>query len=201
MTLPAGASLVAAVARVLRERGTPFAAIGASAMAAHGVVRATTDIDFLVVEPRCLEASYWESPATRGLAVDARRGDAADPLAGVVRLRAQDGATVDVVVGKAGWQAAVLARAREAEIEGVAVPVADRADLILLKLYAGGHQDAWDVVALLEGPERVATEATVERHLGALPEECRALWHRLAGERERHRSGWPHPTARGGATT
>ena len=65
------------------------------------------------------------------------------------------------------------------EVEGVPVPVASRPDLILLKLYAGGPQDAWDIEQLLACEERSAVIREVERHLEALPEECRALWARL----------------------
>lgn len=45
------------------------------------------------------------------------------------------------------------------------------ADLILLKLYAGGSQDAWDIEQLLTGPERAAVTAEIEATLGALPAE------------------------------
>jgi hypothetical protein len=80
-------------------------------------------------------------------------------------------------------QAGILGRARESPIEGAAVPVAGRADLIALKLYAVGPQDAWDIEQLLEGAERSATVAEVESALSALPAECGALWRRILGAR------------------
>jgi hypothetical protein len=49
-------------------------------------------------------------------------------------------------------------------------------DLVLLKLYAGGTQDAWDVRALLEGPGRQHLVADVEADLAALPARMRELW-------------------------
>ena len=173
-------SPLAAVAGLLRERTTPFALIGAAAMAVHGVSRATRDLDLLVLDRRCLEPIYWDTLHASGLRVDVRRGDADDPLAGVVRLRAPDGATLDVVVGKAAWQEVVLTRARETTVENATVPVAGRADLILLKLYAGGHQDAGDIEQLLAGPERLATATAVEAELAALPEDSRRLWARIS---------------------
>ncbi|HEV8267891.1 MAG TPA: nucleotidyl transferase AbiEii/AbiGii toxin family protein [Thermoanaerobaculia bacterium] len=44
------------VVDTLEEKGIPFALIGATALAAHGIARATLDIDFLV--PRHL-AEAW----------------------------------------------------------------------------------------------------------------------------------------------
>jgi hypothetical protein len=64
-------------------------------------------------------------------------------------------------------------------IEGVEVPVAAPADLILMKLYAGGSQDMWDVEQLLAGPEGLTARAEVEATLGTLPLECRRLWERI----------------------
>jgi predicted nucleotidyltransferase len=174
-------SLLGTVTRHLRERETPFALIGAAAMAVHGVSRATRDLDLLVLDRRCLEPAYWEALSTGGvIQVDLRRGDAEDPLGGIVRLRDADGATLDLVVGKSRWQGEILTRAREVRVEDTSVPVARRADLILLKLYAGGHQDAWDIEQLLLGPERPALVAAVERELPALPDESRRLWARIA---------------------
>jgi hypothetical protein len=64
-------------------------------------------------------------------------------------------------------------------LAGARVPVASRADLVLLKLYAGGPQDAWDVAELMIGDEDSAVAREVEQHLPTLPPECRALWARI----------------------
>jgi hypothetical protein len=111
------------------------------------------------------------------------RGDAEDPLAGAVRLAAADESPVDLIVGRSDWQARVLTRATPATIEGVAVPVAAAADLILLKLYAAGPQDAWDIEQLLASGDRPALVAEVEATLPALPEDSRRLWARIVGPR------------------
>jgi hypothetical protein len=174
-------TLLAATVGRLRERGTRFALIGAAALAVHGVSRATRDLDLLVVDGACLDPAYWAPLAASGIEADVRRGDAADPLAGVVRLRRAQESPVDLVVGRHPWQADVLAGAVETDVLGVAVPVAGRADLILLKLFAAGPQDAWDVEQLLAGPERAATVAAVDRRVIALPEDSRTLWGRLRG--------------------
>ncbi len=77
----------------------------------------------------------------------------------------------------------MLGRASPSEIEGISVPVATAADVVLLKLYAGGPQDAWDVEQLLGGSDRAALVADVDAALPALPEESRRLWARIVGPR------------------
>lgn len=172
-------SLLKHVVALLRSRSTPFALIGAAAMAVHGVSRSTRDLDLFVVERECLFPAYWDSLRTAEVDVNIQEGDTEDPLAGVVRLTAADQLPVDLVVGKPAWQTEILSRATEAEIEGISVPVADRADLILLKLYAGGPQDAWDIAQLLTLEGRSTLIEEVEARLHDLPAECRALWARL----------------------
>jgi len=172
-------SLFKDVVALLRSHRTPFALIGAAAMAVHGISRATRDLDLLVVARECLSPAYWESLRAGGVEVNIQRGDADDPLEGVARLTAADQPPVDLVVGKGSWQAGIISRASEAEIEGVAVPVAGRADLVLLKLYAGGPQDAWDIEQLLVGEEQTSMASELERRLQELPEESRALWRRI----------------------
>ena len=70
----------------------------------------------------------------------------------MVRFGAPGESPIDVVVGKFGWQRRVLERA---EPMGE-LPVVRAADLILLKLYAGGPQDAWDIQQLLLASSRDA---------------------------------------------
>jgi hypothetical protein len=160
----------------LRARGTPFALVGAAALALHGVPRSTRDLDLLTLDVECLDAEYWRSIGGGRIEVTVRRGDAADPLAGVVRLRPGDDAPVDVVVGRSAWQRGVLERAQPATVESVVVPVAQAADLVLLKLFAGGPQDLWDIAQLLGGDERRTIARDVEARLSALPADCARLW-------------------------
>ena len=62
------------------------------------------------------------------------------------------------------------------------MPVARPAGLVLLKLYAGGPKDAWDIRALLEVSDHGAVvEAEVERVVPRLPADARRLWSRLRG--------------------
>jgi hypothetical protein len=155
--------------------------IGAAALAVHGIARSTQDLDLLVTDRRCLDPIYWVPVRAAGVEVSVHRGDDADPLAGVARLRAAGQTTLDVVVGKAPWQSAAIARALPSRVDGVEVPVVGAADLILLKLYAGGPQDAWDITQLLAAGNAVALVATVEGRLGELPPDARQLWARIRG--------------------
>jgi predicted nucleotidyltransferase len=171
------------VTEILRSRGIPFALIGAAAMAVHGISRSTSDLDLFTLAPECLEASTWAALAQSGIDARLRRGDIDDPLAGVARFTAAGDDPVDVIVGKSRWQVGILDRSRETTVEGSRVPVAGPADLIALKLYAGGPQDAWDIDQLLGASDGPALAAAVEQILPDLPDEARALWARIRGGR------------------
>lgn len=172
-------SLLARVVAHLRQQGSEFAVIGAAALAVHGIARSTQDLDLLVTDRHCLDPAYWVPVHTTGVEVTVRPGDETDPLAGVARLRAAGQTALDVVVGKARWQSAVIARALPAHVDGVEVPAVRAADLILLKLYAGGPQDAWDITQLLAAGDAVTLVADVEGRLGELPPDARQLWTRI----------------------
>jgi hypothetical protein len=141
------------------------------------VARATADLDLLALDPACLDPSTWRELRGAGASVEIRRGDDADPLAGVVRVSSPGERPVDLVVGKVAWQASLLSRATPLHIGIATVRVVGAADLVLLKLYAGGPQDAWDVEQLLALDPSIAHD--VEARLPALPDECAALWRRI----------------------
>lgn len=154
----------------------PHAVIGALALSVHGVVRASDDIDLIVTDARCLESTTW-SGIDSATTVELRRGDAEDPLAGLVRLTPADGTRIDIVVGRGRWQEAILDRARRTPLFGASIPVVTPGDFVLLKLYAGGPQDAWDVDQLLDAWP--AVEGDVALRINALPDDCRTLWKRI----------------------
>lgn len=161
----------------LDSHGVPFAVIGATALAAHGVTRTTGDLDLLVTDRRCLETASWTSVEAAGATVEVRRADSDDPLAGVIRITRGDEVPVDVIVGRGAWQSAILARAAHIPILDVDLPIVRAADLMLLKLFAGGPQDAWDIDQLLDVVPAAVPE--VEASLAALPADCRSLWRKI----------------------
>ena len=179
-----GVSLVARVASVLDGCGARYALIGAGALAAHGVARSTFDLDLFTTNRDVLRPGAWAAlAADTGIRFSVRTGDADDPLAGVVHVEAGGERDVDVVVGRAAWQAEAVERAQPVVVAGIRLPVVTAADLVLFKLYAGGAQDGWDIQQLLGGAGREELVLAVESRLGALPAPARQLWQQLLSVR------------------
>ena len=174
-------SLLAAVVGALEGAQIRGALIGAGAMAVHGVSRSTADVDLLVVDARAMSDETWRGLGP-GIVVEVRRGDADDPLGGIVRFTRAGDRPVDLVVGRARWQSPILDRAIPADFDGLRLLVARAADLILLKLFAGGPQDLWDVGQLLAGDRGPALTAEVDEHIGVLPADAQRLWRQVKTE-------------------
>jgi hypothetical protein len=172
-------SLLSAVAGRLESKSVACALIGAEALAIRGASRSTLVRDLLTTDRRVLALSFWDPPPAPGADLEVRAGDADDPLAGVVRFRAAGERPVDLIVGRHGWQDGILRRAEPMRIDSATIAVPRTADLILLKLFAGGPQDAWDIAQLLADPDRAAHAAEVESRLADLPEDAQELWRRL----------------------
>jgi hypothetical protein len=175
-------SLLAATVEALSRHRLSCAIIGATAMAAHGVARATMDIDLLLIGRDCLDSPVWHELQERGIDVEIRRGDHDDPLDGVVQLRQAGSAPIDVIVGSTLWQRRVVERATTLDLFGTLVPVAEARDLVLLKLYAGSPQDCWDVSRLLEVADKSLAHAVTDE-IDALPEEAQELWRSIHRQR------------------
>ena len=164
------------IRRVLDALGAPYALIGAHAMAARGYPRFTVDVDLLTSDPRVLDPANWADLAGAGAQVDARRGDADDPLGGVVHILLPDGTDVDLIVAKWKWEADLIARAEDMAIGREPIPVPRVSDLILLKLAAGGHLDLRDAAALLALADREAVVRDIEAHIADVHPDIRATW-------------------------
>lgn len=173
-------TLLDVVAEHLQTRGVSFALIGAAALAVHGISRSTLDVDLLVTDQRVLDATFWDA-LPHAVSRDIRPGDHTDPLAGVVRLGSAGERDVDIVIGRGGWQTQVLARAEPTRRSGRDLPTARADDLILLKLFAGGSQDRWDIEQLLAGPDGPALVEAVGRSVTRLPADAQQLWRTLRG--------------------
>jgi hypothetical protein len=162
----------ARVAAYLEAQGVACAVIGGVALAAHGIARATLDVDILVADARVLETEFWA-----GLAAipppEVRRGDADDPLLGVVRFMTH-ALAIDVVVGRPPLAGRVVARRMLVDVAAGRLPFADRGDLVLLKLLAAGPQDLVDIELLLAADPALRT--IVEERLSEAPPQVRATW-------------------------
>lgn len=167
----------------LAAQEIPAALIGGMALAAYGVSRATEDIDLLVLDRAVLGKDFWAGEES--YEVDIRRGDLDDPLAGVVRVRGE-GEVVDLVVGREPWMKGVLDRRVEVPLGSRVLPAVSRADLVLLKLFAGGPQDLLDIELLLaadRGGLQEEIEGRLEGRSGALRETWQRVLLRRPGER------------------
>jgi hypothetical protein len=169
-------TLLDRVSATLAAERLPHALIGAAALAAAGVARSTFDIDLLTGDPRVLQAPLWDRLRGLGVSVDIRRADADDPLGGVVRLELAGERPVDLIVARHPWQARAVERAYRA-VGGP--PIVQPPDLVLLKLYAGGTQDLWDIRELFRLPGSDAWMAAVEADLAALPVSMLERWRTL----------------------
>jgi hypothetical protein len=167
------------VRRVLDDLGAPYALIGAHAMAARGYPRFTIDIDYLTSDGRVLDREVWSGLEREGASVDARRGDAEDPLGGVVHVLLADGTDVDVVVAKWRWQAQVIERADMLPVVGGSVRVPRTSDLIMLKLAAGGYLDLRDAAALLAVGDQDSLVAEIETRIADVYPDVRTRWREL----------------------
>ena len=162
----------------LEARGVVAALIGGGALAAHGIARATLDFDLLVVDRAVLTSQFWTDCGSAN--VEVRPGDPDDPLAGVARVTEGSDA-VDIIVGKHPWEAQILARRVSVTVQQQSLPTVDRADLVLLKLFAGGPQDLLDVRLLLAA-DTGNLRSEVEKRLADLPVETRRLWEQMCAE-------------------
>lgn len=168
------------IRRVLDALGVRYALIGGHALAARGYPRFTVDIDLLTTDRRVLEPQVWAALIDQGAAVDARRGDDDDPLAGVVHVLLPDGTDVDLIVGRWPWEGGVIDRANLVTIApGVDILVPTASDLILLKLAAGGFVDLQDAAALLATGDRDRLVAAVESRIDEVRPDVRRTWRGL----------------------
>ncbi len=173
------ATLLHDVVRHLEHRQVPSALIGGAALTYYGVARSTFDADLLTVAREVLREEFW-APLRSGADIEVRIGDIDDPLAGVVRIsNGSEGVhAVDVVVAKHTFARGIVERAELVSIAGVPLRVVRRADLVLMKLYAAGPQDLWDVDRLLHGAGAELIDE-IDSRIQTLPEEARDVWARV----------------------
>ena len=169
----------------LSRAGVRHAIAGGIAMAAHGRVRATEDIDVLVdaVQSEALDAalrSLGYAPRPSGVATRYVRS----PLAALPDLVEW----IDVLLARRETGRALIARAQAAPVhwQGIDLPVVDPAGLVLMKCLAlaenpGRVMDASDVQYLLREHADSIDLATLERDAAALGADVAAALSGLRG--------------------
>lgn len=135
-TRPAVWSDVLDIARRLNRHGVGYVLVGGYALAAHGLVRMTTEVDIAVAPEadnnRCWVAALAELPDG---AASALAGED-DPFEGdrLHAIRINDEFTVDVMPNVAGINFETLARhSAVPEFEGERIPIRDLAGLLLTR--------------------------------------------------------------------
>jgi len=127
----------------LLGRGSGLA--GGLAVAAWGEIRATRDVDFVTTQPR---ENVEEMLRSAGLTFETRVGD---PLSGDLPWVVQgelEGVPFQILAPR-GARPFSTVEISPPELAGAAIPVVSLADLIRLKLEAGGPKDLWDVARLV----------------------------------------------------
>ncbi len=138
----------------LADAGVDYVTVGGMALTAHGVVRATLDVDVIPATP---EANLERLAAAIRALGGAPHGEpqtavTAELLSRDANMRFQTGAgQLDVLCAEHYRRLYPDLRARSVavEAEGLTVPVASRNDLIRLKAATGRDRDLLDIGDLL----------------------------------------------------
>jgi hypothetical protein len=167
------------VVAVLEKLEVPYALIGGLALGVHNVIRATEDVDLLVLRNPAQMRDLVQEFGAKGMPAISRKGAPDDPLSGVVvvEVPTQEGkVTCDLILPSSGWQFEAIRDSEIVDFEGVSLHVVRSEDLFLLKLFVGGPQDLLDAADLLgqQTPEdRRAWKARATRlGLGTEYERC-----------------------------
>jgi hypothetical protein len=144
------ADLLADLARAFDALGMAWYLFGAQAAIVYGVARLTADVDVTVRVPAGTTTGQWLEVVERH-GFERRFADpafvAATRVLPVVHLAS--GLPVDLVMAGPGLEDEFPARAVTREIDGVAVPIVEVSDLVILKVLAGRPKDADDVAMLV----------------------------------------------------
>jgi hypothetical protein len=139
------------VATILEACGVGAVVIGAVALAAHGYVRFTEDLDLGVNTDLVTLTRAAEMLRGAGYDVTLREPDGQDPLGGVVDVRGPFG-VVQIVNFGGRFPAVIeggLATADTVIRSGSRLRIVPLPHLVALKLYAGGMKSRADIVELL----------------------------------------------------
>ncbi|MEM9696400.1 MAG: hypothetical protein AAGA56_27900, partial [Myxococcota bacterium] len=143
--------------------------VGAVAMACHGYVRATRDIDLATELATFTQMrTLYNRCRDRGWSAELRLPDAEDPLGGVLDVEGDGFDLIQVVnfynplrpTPNPGTDALDRAVALDTM---PALRVATVEDLILLKLYAGGRKSELDVIELIEATPSLQRSSLLDR--------------------------------------
>lgn len=163
------ALLLLDVVEILRREKVDYAVIGAFALAVHGVVRATTDVDALLfTKPGRL--AKLERPFERaGFDTELRTAEADDPISGMLVVSDDSGNRVELLGGLRNMDPEIYSRTLEVRFRNETLRIVGREDLIAMKCFAGSPQDLFDARSAYQaasGPIDLDLLRTVARRFG-----------------------------------
>lgn len=149
------------VVAILKRHQVDAVVIGAVALAAYHYVRQTEDIDLGVNAQLPTLRVVTEALRQAGFAADLREPDGDDPLGGVIDVAGAFG-LLQIVSFAGRFPAAIDDAVKNSQLvvrAGSPLRLAPMAQLIALKLYAGGYKSKADIVELLaHNPDLDLTE-------------------------------------------
>lgn len=156
-------------AEILAREKIDYLIIGAFALSAHGVVRASSDVDALLSASYSRLATLSTIFEAAKFGVTLRRGDDDDPILSMLILTDTYGNRVELLGGIRGLDPSAFSRAIEVPFHGVDLRIVGREDFIAMKCFAGGPQDLADARAAFEsaqGPVNLDLLRAVTRRFG-----------------------------------
>lgn len=130
--------------QILQGAKIDYAVIGAFALSAHGVVRASTNVDVLMFATRKHLGTLRARFRRAGFGTELRKGAEDDPIPAMLIVSDRHGNRVDLLGGLRGMDPAIFSRTLEVPFMGTNLRIAGREDFIAMKCFAGGSQDILD---------------------------------------------------------
>ena len=138
------ALLLLDVIEILKREKVDYLVIGAFALSAHAVVRASSDVDALLYISYARLAKLSSKFESAGFTTTLRPGDADDPILGMLILGDSHGNRVELLGGLRGLDPNTFSRAIEVTFLNENLRIVGREDFIAMKCFAGGPQDMAD---------------------------------------------------------
>ena len=140
------------VIAILKSLRVPYAVVGAFAASFHGVVRASLDADAVISLPsgQTDAKSLLDVLHQAGLKARYTKGEARDPVGGVIAVEDRFGNRVDLLLKIRGMTDAVFARTVETEFMGERIRVIGLEDFVTMKVFAGSAKDLSDAAGVLQ---------------------------------------------------
>lgn len=161
--------LATRISAELDEAGIPHAISGAVAMAAHGYVRATQDLDILVIASAMQLPRVFEIVRAEGFQGDDRDLITAIRERYVAALHAGP-VTVEILVPVLSYHRTLVDRSVRLDLPGGRIPLVSVEDLIVLKMLWHRAKDVPDVHALIATTEELDRAYIKETLSGILPD-------------------------------